>query len=203
MLDPLSCHQWTIYSAERLNQNIEVVLEIYCCLLFTIQQLTNRNKKYSKHCLFLKEVVFFSRISYKSFSHQRVLIDLTEPSKVDCNFFAEVFPDVVEWLVLVPLAPAGPVLVQDLTDVQLRWRGSGTWMLKWTLEKNSAKLDHQHEFYFANFIVWCQGPEKNKLVSLNRDQKIPNRRSIKKCTTFLILKNYKITKLTSYHQLLL
>ena len=61
-------------------------------------------------------------------------MNLTEPGKVDGNFFAEVFPDVVQRLVLVPLAPTGPVLVQDLSDVELRWRGSRAWMLKWTLE---------------------------------------------------------------------
>ena len=44
-----------------------------------------------------------------------------KPGKVDGDPLPEVFPDVVERLVLEPAAPPGPVLVKNLTPVQ-HWR---------------------------------------------------------------------------------
>ena len=46
---------------------------------------------------------------------------LTEPCKVDADLLAEVGADVVKGLILVPHAPARPVLVQHLASVQLIW----------------------------------------------------------------------------------
>ena len=79
---------------------------------------------------------------------------LTEPRKIDGDFFSKVFPDVVQRLVLVPLAPPCPIVVQDLADVQLGRGSTLARMLKWTLkfEKyiiynlcgNFFKRDFQH-----------------------------------------------------------
>ena len=41
----------------------------------------------------------------------------SKPGKVDGDPLSEVLPDVVQWLVLEPAAPAGPVLVEHLTSV--------------------------------------------------------------------------------------
>jgi hypothetical protein len=38
-------------------------------------------------------------------------VSLTYPSEINANFLAEVLSDVVEGLILVPVTPAGPVLV--------------------------------------------------------------------------------------------
>ena len=43
----------------------------------------------------------------------------TQPGKVDGDLLAEVLSDVVERLVLVPLAPRRPVVEEDLPVVQL------------------------------------------------------------------------------------
>ena len=59
---------------------------------------------------------------------------LTEPRKIDGYFFSKVFPDVVQRLVLVPLAPPCPIVVQDLADVQLGRGSTLARMLKWTLK---------------------------------------------------------------------
>ena len=71
---------------------------------------------------------------------RRTFRDLTKPRKVDGDLLSKVFPDVIQRLVLVPLAPTGPVVVQDLADVQLRWRGAWTWMLERTLERREVRL---------------------------------------------------------------
>ena len=47
-----------------------------------------------------------------------------QPGEVDGDFLAEVQAYVVEGLVLVPLAPPGPVLVEDLPGVELARRRS-------------------------------------------------------------------------------
>ena len=53
--------------------------------------------------------------------HEEVCRQLTEPRKVDADLLAKVGTDVVKGLVLVPHAPARPVLIQHLASVQLVW----------------------------------------------------------------------------------
>lgn len=68
-------------------------------------------------------------------SREKKYVKLTQPSEIDGNFFSEVFPNVIQRLVLVPLAPTGPVMVQDLPDIELRWRGPSARMFKRTLKR--------------------------------------------------------------------
>lgn len=60
----------------------------------------------------------------------------TQPGEVDGDFLAKIFPDVVQRLVFVPLAPGGPIMKEDLAHVELRWRSSFAGMFKRTLNTN-------------------------------------------------------------------
>ena len=63
-----------------------------------------------------------------------------QPGEVDGDFLAEVQAYVVEGLVLVPLAPACPVVVQNLTVVELTGGGARTRIFKRTVMKRIGGL---------------------------------------------------------------
>ena len=46
-------------------------------------------------------------------------LQLTKPGKIYSNFFSKVFPDMIEWLVFVPYPPLSPIVVQNLSGVEL------------------------------------------------------------------------------------
>ena len=70
----------------------------------------------------------------------------SEPGKVDGDPLPEVFPDVVERLVLEPTAPAGPVLVKHLTTVQ-HWGCRS--VLGWILFDRDFALMFRLSFFTA------------------------------------------------------
>ena len=60
----------------------------------------------------------------------------------------------VQWLILVPVAPPCPELVQNLPIVQLSVRNILVRVLKWTLKYQSPKLDYKN---FISYIMKRKG----------------------------------------------
>ena len=60
---------------------------------------------------------------------------LTKPCKVNSNFLAKIFPDVVQRLVFEPFSPASPISVKNLSGIQMWRRCAWTRIFKWTLKK--------------------------------------------------------------------
>ena len=57
-----------------------------------------------------------------------------EPGEVDGDLLAKVFSNVVQRLIFIPLPPRGPIVKEDLTDVELPGRSPFAGMLEWTLQ---------------------------------------------------------------------
>lgn len=89
---------------------------------------------------------------------------LTQPCKVNGNFFSKVFSNVVQWLVFVPFGPVGPVVEQDLPLVQLFRQKLMFWSVKWTLEierklesrrqKFKIIVEQEREDYASDLMKW-------------------------------------------------
>ena len=47
---------------------------------------------------------------------------LTKPTKIDANLFSKVFPDVIQWLIFIPLSPTSPVFPEYLLRVTWKIR---------------------------------------------------------------------------------
>lgn len=76
------------------------------------------------------------------------ITSLTQPGKIDANFLSEVFSYMIQRLILVPLPPSSPVLIQNLTEVHVFRTNAMNWLLILTLHQNSngkknAGLDSQ------------------------------------------------------------
>lgn len=81
----------------------------------------------------------FSTTNFKS-QGKVIHIIFTQPGKVKCNLLSKVLSDVVQWLVLVPFAPAAPVVMKNLPLVQL----VGTNLILWKLE--GALWEKKHAY---------------------------------------------------------
>lgn len=64
----------------------------------------------------------------------------TEPGEVEGNLLSKVLPDVIQRLILVPFAPAGPVVVKNLPLVQLIGTSFIFWELKGALRKTVSAV---------------------------------------------------------------
>lgn len=78
------------------------------------------------------------------------ITSLTQPGKIDANFLSEVFSYMIQRLILVPLPPSSPVLIQNLTEVHVFRTNAMNWLLILTLHQNSngkknAGLDSQED----------------------------------------------------------
>lgn len=65
------------------------------------------------------------------------ITSLTQPGKIDANFLSEVFSYMIQRLILVPLPPSSPVLIQNLTEVHVFRTNAMNWLLILTLHQNS------------------------------------------------------------------
>ena len=65
---------------------------------------------------------------------------LTKPCKVNSNFLAKIFSDVVQRLVFEPFSPASPISVKNLSGIQMWRRCAWTRIFKWTLKKKSKNI---------------------------------------------------------------
>lgn len=64
----------------------------------------------------------------------------TEPGEVEGNLLSKVLPDVIQRLILVPFAPAGPVVVKNLPLVQLIGTSFIFWELKGALRRTTSAV---------------------------------------------------------------
>lgn len=64
----------------------------------------------------------------------------TKPGKVDGYLLAKVLSDVIQRLVLVPLAPGGPIVKEDLSHVQVGRVHTMTRVLKRSLQGENIRI---------------------------------------------------------------
>lgn len=95
----------------------------------------------------------------------KFFVIFTQPRKVERYFLSKVLSDVVQWLVLVPFPPTGPVVVENLPLIDLIWRDLKPRKLKRTLWKTNVGLIRElkthgftsHQAAEEPYLTSCRG----------------------------------------------
>ena len=94
-----------------------------------------------------------------------ILSVLTQPCEIYCNLFAKIISNVVQRLILVPLAPPGPELIQDLSGIEF---AVGLWLFWIHMSSLDQSGNSQKKKLFLIYLTSWTGKDAWKAPSSKR-----------------------------------